>query len=139
MAAALTSGTSSDLQAALNRSSVLWVEAADGRLVAVWFARATDDEQLCFVISGAGEQSLPPLPERTTVILRRRDTRTPVGPVPAHAERVAPGDPRWDAATGALTSARQGVPTPELLAAWREDGAVWAIRVDTGEDEPGAG
>lgn len=128
-----------DLHAALTRSSVLWVTAADGTPRAAWFARAADDEQVCYLIAGAGEQRLPELPDRTSVVLRRRDTRTPVGPVAARAERVPPDDPRWDPAVTALTAARQGVPTEELLQACRSEGVVWEIRLEPGEVSPPAG
>lgn len=131
--------SSADLRAALTRSTVLWVAAADGRRHAAWFARAADDEHTCYVISGAGEQVLPDLPATTTVILRRRDTRTPVGPVPASARRVTADDPSWDTAVTALTGARQGVPTEELLDSWRSDGVVWAIHVEPEEEQTPAG
>lgn len=128
-----------DLTAALTRSSVLWVEVPGGRHQVAWFARAGDRENTCYLISGAGEQEVADLAATTSVILRRRDSRTPVGPLSAYAETVAPDDSRWSSAVADLMAARQGVPSDELRQRWRAEGTVWAIRLQPDEQQITAG
>lgn len=115
-----------DVRAALPRSAVSWL-VVDDRPWPVW--HAVDGERL-YVISGPGEQELPPLPPQIEVILRTKDTHARVGPVPAKVFRLHPGVPAWEAAINALLAARQGVPGEAVLDRWKASASVWAIDVE---------
>lgn len=127
------------LRTVLTRSSVLWIGAPGGPHHIAWFARASHPEGTCLVISGAGEQHLPTLPEPSEVIFRRRDTRTPVGPLPADVELIGTHDTRWDDCVADLAAARQGVPSNDLLDRWRAEARIWAVTPRTGVQLPPAG
>lgn len=115
------------IRTALTRSAVLWIGAPGGRLHAAWFARASDQDGTCLVISGAGEQELPVLPDPCEVVLRQRDNRTPTGPLAAHVELIGAHDPRWDTCVADLVAAKQGVPSADQLRRWRTTAKIWAV------------
>ncbi|MBC9956050.1 hypothetical protein [Yimella sp. cx-51] len=115
-----------DARTVLPRSAVSWLVVGD-QTWPVW--HAVVDSRI-YVIGGPGEQPVPELPEQLQVILRTKDTRAKVGPVPARALRLHPGVPAWQPAVDALLAARQGVPSEALLDRWKARCAVWAIDID---------
>ncbi len=120
--------------AAASKSGVLWVEDADRRVWPVWHAWADDT---VLVVSGAGEQTLPWLPPHVRLILRSKDSGGRLLTVRASVEEVAPDDPRWEAAVGALAPARLNA-TGDLVARWRDHCTVRALRpYGTPDEGPG--
>lgn len=125
----------SEVGAVLPRSAISWL-VVEGRPWPVW--HAVDGSRL-YVVSGPDEQQLPVLPEQIEVILRTKDTRARVGPVPASAFRLRPGVPAWEPAITALMGARQGAPGQQVLDRWKASCAVWAIDVDVDAPVPQPG
>jgi hypothetical protein len=62
--------------------------------------------------------------------LRDKETRRPIGPVPARATRIEPGSASWDEATTALLAVRQNTPTGDRRAYWAEHCAVWSLELN---------
>lgn len=121
-----------DVAATVSRTAISWL-VVDGRPWPVW--HAVDGARI-FVVSGPGEQSLPPMPTAVQVILRTKDTHARRGPYAAHVARIRPGVPAWEPAVAALLAARQGVPGEALLDHWKASCSVWAIDLDPEGEEP---
>jgi hypothetical protein len=116
------------LAEALAKSSVCWIESA-GRTSAAWFA-TIDGEVL--VVTGPGEQALPPLTdeERTDearILLRSKDSGGRLLEVAVSVREVTPDDPAWEPAVAALAAERLNT-TDDLAARWRESGMIFALR-----------
>ncbi|KYH45966.1 hypothetical protein [Branchiibius sp. NY16-3462-2] len=127
------------IRTAITRSAVLWIGAPGGPHQLAWFARASHQEATAVLISGAGEQHLPVLPDPCEVILRQRDNRTPTGPLIADVELIGTHDPRWDSCAADLAGARQGVPRGDLLRRWRAEAKIWAVTPRARNLAPAAG
>lgn len=116
----------SDVTAALAKSKVAWLLLPPDSTVPCWYA-ASDDT--AYIVGGEGEQPIPELPGELRIILRDKETRRAIGPVPARATRVQPDSDEWAAATGALLAARQSNPPSGLQEHWAAQCAVWALEV----------
>lgn len=110
----------------LSKSSVLWVRTPEATWP-VWFVA---DGGTAYVVSGTGEQTLPPLPEQVTLLLRSKESRARVLELPATARRVTPAqEQEWATATGLLSAGRLNadVLPSELPALWAERSLVQAL------------
>lgn len=114
----------SEVTAALAKSKVAWLLVPPDVTVPCWYA-ATGET--AYVVGGDGEQPLPELPTELRIILRDKETRRAIGPVPARARRVEPGSEDWEAATTALLGARQSNPVEGLRERWAAHCAVWSL------------
>lgn len=127
------------IRTAITRSAVLWIGVPGGPHHIAWFARASSRDDTAVLISGAGEQELPVLPNPAEVILRQRDNRTPTGPLLAEVELIGAHDPRWEDCVADLVAAKQGVPSDDLLQRWRTQARIWAVTPGTHGPHPAAG
>jgi hypothetical protein len=80
-----------------------------------WPAWHVWHEGEAYVVSGPGEQQLPPLVGAVEVILRSKDTWARLVTVRGTATTVAPDDTDWANAAGALKAKRLNAPDPERL------------------------
>ncbi|TWE09366.1 hypothetical protein [Rudaeicoccus suwonensis] len=115
-----------DAATALAKSKIAWLVLPE-RTVPVWYAAA---EGAAYVLSGPGEQRVPPLPATLQITLRDKDTRAAVGPLPARAITLAPHTPEWDTAVAALLAARQNTPTGDVASRWAQECTCWRIETD---------
>ena len=111
------------LAEAAKKSDILWVDVPGERSFAVWHAWDTDR---FYLVSGEGEQLLPPLPEVVTVILRSKDSGGRLITVNATAHLLAPRSESWDSAVAALAAERLNA-TDDVVARWAESGSVYAL------------
>jgi hypothetical protein len=111
------------LAEAAGKSDIMWVEVPGERTFPVWYAWVTDR---FYVVSGEGEQLLPPLPEVVRLVLRSKDTGGRLMTVNATAHRLAPHTPSWDQAVAALAAERLNA-TDDVTARWAEAGEVHAL------------
>jgi hypothetical protein len=111
------------LAEAAGKSDIMWVEVPGERTFPVWYAWVTDR---FYVVSGEGEQLLPPLPEVVVLVLRSKDTGGRLLAVNATAHRLAPHTPSWDQAVAALAAERLNA-TDDVAARWAESGLVHAL------------
>ncbi|RNI19456.1 hypothetical protein [Flexivirga caeni] len=116
----------SDIAAALAKSKVAWLLVPPDLTVPCWYAGAGDT---AYIVTGEGEQPIPTLPAELRIILRDKETRAAIGPLPARATRVLPDSPEWATATAALLATRQNTPAGDRAAFWAEHGAVWSVTV----------
>ncbi len=114
------------------KSAICWLRVGE-RDWPVWYAPV---EGMAYVVSGGGEQQLPDLPAEVRITLRAKDTREYAGRFPAMVQRVAPDDHEWEAAVGALRSARLNAPHSGAAARWAEHSTVWVVRPDFAAPEP---
>ncbi|HYY09628.1 MAG TPA: hypothetical protein VE781_01745, partial [Kineosporiaceae bacterium] len=86
------------------RSGVVWVrpEGAGGHRLA-WHAW---HEGAVLVVSGGGEQDLPPLEGVVEVVVPSKEARSRLATVLAHGERLVPGTSAWAAAVQVLAAKR---------------------------------
>jgi hypothetical protein len=86
------------------RSGVVWLrpEGASGYRLAwhVWHDGAV------LVVTGGGEQELPPLEGLVEVVVPSKDARTRLATVAARAERLWPGTSQWATAAQVLSAKR---------------------------------
>ncbi|MBB2894463.1 hypothetical protein [Flexivirga oryzae] len=115
-----------EVTTALAKSKVAWLLVPPDLRVPCWYAGVGET---AYVVTGEDEQPIPPLPAELRIMLRDKETRAAVGPVPARAERVWPDSDEWGPATAALLATRQSTPAGDRAAFWAEHGVVWAIRV----------
>ena len=111
------------LAEAAGKSDIMWVEVPGERTFPVWYAWVTDR---FYVVSGDGEQLLPPLPEVVRLVLRSKDTGGRLLTVSATAHRLAPHTPSWEEAVAALMAERLNA-TDDVAARWAESGTVHAL------------
>ncbi|MEI2776942.1 MAG: hypothetical protein V9G19_13435 [Tetrasphaera sp.] len=111
------------LAEALAKSSVCWVETEE-RSRALWYA-VLDGAVL--IVTGAGEQQLPDLPEQVRLVLRSKDSGGRLLQVDAAARVVTAEDSGWEAAAAALAAERLNA-TDDQLARWRESGTIYELR-----------
>ena len=111
------------LAEAANKSDIVWVEVPGDRAFAVWHAWASDR---FYLVSGAGEQLLPPLPEVVNLILRSKDSGGRLLTVQATAHLLEPHTESWETAVAALAGERLNA-TDDLAARWAESGSVYAL------------
>jgi hypothetical protein len=101
------------------KSDLLWVrpaaEAAGGGSGRAWPAWHVWLEGAAYVVSGPGEQTLPPLDGEVELILRSKDTWARLVTVRAAASTVSPQDPGWAEVATALKGKRLNAPEPDAL------------------------
>lgn len=105
------------------KSDILWVDIPGDRSFPVWYAWVTDR---FYLVSGEGEQLLPPLPEIVTVILRSKDSGGRLLTVSASAHLLAPHTESWESAVEALAGERLNA-TDDVRARWARAGSVYAL------------
>ncbi len=119
---------------AVAKSAVCWIQIED-RAYAVWHVW---DRDALLVVTGPGEQTLPPLPDQVLVIVPSKDTGGRLLSIRAHAVLVPPTDPAWETAVAALAAKRLNA-TDDLPARWRETGTIYAIHPFAAPvEQPGA-
>lgn len=123
----------SEVTTALAKSKVAWLLVPPDLRVPCWYAGGSET---AYVVTGEDEQPIPPLPSELRIILRDKETRAAIGPLPARAERVWPDSEEWATATTALLATRQNTPAGDRAAFWAEHGVVWAIRVGPRSSPP---
>lgn len=111
------------LAEAAKKSDILWVDVPADRTFAVWHAWDTDR---FYLVSGEGEQLLPPLPEVVTVILRSKDSGGRLITVNATAHLLAPRSESWETAVAALAGERLNA-TDDVAERWAQSGSVYAL------------
>lgn len=111
------------LAEAAGKSDIMWVDVPGERSFPVWYAWAADR---FYVVSGEGEQLLPPLPESVRLVLRSKDTGGRLLTVTATAHLLEPHTPSWETAVAALAGERLNA-TDDVAARWAESGAVHAL------------
>jgi len=111
------------LAEAAKKSDILWVDVPGERSFAVWHAWDTDR---FYLVSGEGEQLLPPLPEVVSLILRSKDSGGRLITVRATAHLLAPRSESWESAVAALAAERLNA-TDDLADRWAESGSVYAL------------
>ncbi|MGA8045272.1 MAG: hypothetical protein WCA30_03310 [Dermatophilaceae bacterium] len=111
------------LAEAAGKSDIMWVEVPGERAFPVWYAWVTDR---FYVVSGEGEQLLPPLPEVVRLVLRSKDTGGRLLTVSATAHRLAPHTPSWEQAVAALAAERLNA-TDDVAVRWAASGVVHAL------------
>ncbi len=109
------------------RSDVVWVRPVDEqRHNLVW--HIWHDDAIA-VITGEGEQFLPPLGEAVEVTARSKETGARVVTFLCRAMSLRPGTPEWDAAAQALSAARLNHSgTDEQLERWQSSATIWLLR-----------
>jgi hypothetical protein len=127
------------LAEAAAKSDLVWVRRPGEQRA--WPAWHVWHDDAVLVVSGAGEQELPPLDGPVDLVVRSKDTWQRLLTVPALAGPLGPDDDRWPAAAAALAAARlnASVPPAELPQAWRRDGATITRIEATGppSEQPG--
>ena len=116
----------SEVTTALAKSKVAWLLLPPDVTVPCWYAASGDT---AYVVGGEGEQPIPELPDELRIILREKETRRAIGPVPARAGRIQPDSQDWGPATSALLGARQSNPPEGLAEHWAAHCTVWALKV----------
>jgi hypothetical protein len=98
------------------KSSLLWVAPTPERAWPAWHIWL---DGAAYVVSGPGEQELPPLAGEVEVTLRSKDTWARVLRVTATATTVDPAAPEWRDVALALKGSRLNAPDPDgLLDRW---------------------
>lgn len=123
----------SDVTNALAKSKVAWLLVPPDSTVPCWYA-ATGDT--AYIVGGDGEQPLPELPPELRIILRDKETRAAIGPVPARVSLLEPGSDDWTTATTALVAARQNNPPSGLTEHWAAHCAVYSIDLSEHHADP---
>ena len=124
----------SEVTTALAKSKVAWLLLPpDDKTVPCWYAASGST---AYLVGGDGEQPLPALPPELRIILRDKETRRAIGPVPARATRVEPDSEEWEPVTTALLGARQNNPPEGLREHWAAQCAVWSLAVDPADGPP---
>lgn len=118
-----TARTTALLGEAANKSAIMWIDIPGDRSFPVWYAW---DRDRFYVVSGEGEQLLPPLPEVVQVILRSKDSGGRLLMVTATAHVLPPHTDSWETATAALAGERLNA-TDDVLVRWAEAGSVYAL------------
>jgi len=107
-------GLTALLGEAATKSSLLWVRPTPERAWPAWFVWR---EPSAYVVSGPGEQQLPPLLGPVDLIFRSKDTWARLLTLRATATTVGPDHPDWMEIAAALKAERLNAPDPELLLA----------------------
>lgn len=117
-------------EAALNAAGIMWIQPApDDRPRPCWYAwvaGSADQPGVAYVVNGPGEQDLPYLPADVVLHLKSKDSGGRLTKVAATAEKLAPTDPRWEAAAEALAAGRLNS-TDDVRARWREQCTITLI------------
>ena len=108
---------------AASKSGLIWIRVPGAGTHPVWHVWHDDGDErgtgpAAYVVSGAGEQSLPWLPEEVELVLRSKDSGGLLLTVHASAQELTPADDGWDAAVAVLR--------PERLNAVGDTASRWA-------------
>ncbi len=118
---------------ATRRSQVVWVGTRDCQPRAVWHVWHAG---AAYVLSGPGEQRVPPLEDGGTahVVVRSKDRQGDrIADWEATVTRLAPGTAEWDEVVPLLHVRRLNAPDGEdQPARWARECQVWQLR-PTGE------
>jgi hypothetical protein len=129
-------GLSGLIAEAAAKSGLLWIRPAPGRAWPAWHIWR---DGAAYVVSGPGEQQLPPLEGPVDVILRSKDTEARLLTLRADAATVRPDQAEWTEIATALKAGRLNAPDPDgLLERWAA-GAVITRLAPTGELVEGPG
>jgi hypothetical protein len=117
-----------DLSALLSeagkKSGLLWIDIPGDRAWPAWHVWLDDT---AYVVTGPGEQSLPPLPADIAVTFRSKSTGGRLVTVAANATVITPLDMRWEDATTALKASRLNAPAGDIIARWADEAIVYAL------------
>lgn len=130
-AAADGSATQAALLAeAASKSGLVWLRPA-GQPRA-WPAWHVWHEGAVHVVSGPGEQQLPPLVGPVDVLIRSKDSGARLLTVPATATTLRPDDEAWQSAAAALAASRLNSATApaDLPDQWRSSALITRLAVD---------
>ena len=118
------------LAEAASKSGLVWVRPAGQERS--WPAWHVWHDGAVVVVSGPGEQDLPPLAGRVELLLRSKDTGQRLLSVPATATTLAEDDERWADAARALAASRLNATTSpaELPARWRGRNPITELRAE---------
>jgi hypothetical protein len=118
---------------AATKSDLLWVRPTAGADERAWPAWHIWHEGAAYVVSGPGEQQLPPLSGPVEVVLRSKDTWVRLVTVAGTASTVPPDDPAWPDVAAALKAKRLNAPDPDrLLERWAAANIITRLSVDGG-------
>ncbi|MDQ1482126.1 MAG: hypothetical protein QOF35_202 [Actinomycetota bacterium] len=115
---------SSILSEAGKKSGLLWIDIPGDRAWPAWHVWLEDT---AYVVTGPGEQNLPPLPTDVAVTFRSKSTGGRLVTVPARASVVTPDHPSWEDATTALKASRLNAPAGDIIARWATEATVYAL------------
>lgn len=112
---------------ACGKAGVVWLcPLTQARPRPAWFAW---HEDAVHVVSGVGEQLLPPLDGLVSIVVPSKDTRARLLTLIAMGTALSPGTPAWDAAVFVLSAIRLNATDPAGQAErWRTGCAV--VRLD---------
>jgi hypothetical protein len=118
------------LAEAASKSDLVWVRRRDERRA--WPAWHVWHDGAVHVVSGGGEQTLPPLDGPVDLLVRSTDTRQRQLTVQPHASTLGPDYDRVASAASALAAARlnASVPPAELPQLWRDTATITRIDAD---------
>lgn len=108
---------------AATKSDIMWIDVPGERSFPVWYAWVADR---FYVVSGEGEQLVPPLPEVVHLILRSKDSGGRLLTVTATAHLLEPHTPSWESAATALAAERLNA-TDDVRTRWAESAAIHAL------------
>ncbi|PKW26168.1 hypothetical protein [Phycicoccus duodecadis] len=116
---------------AAKKSGLLWLRVPGGGTHPVWHVWHDDGDErgsgpAAYVVSGPGEQPLPPLPDEVEMVLRSKDSGGRLLTLHATARRLEPGTPQWDAAVEVLRPERLNA-TGDVAARWREENTIHVV------------
>ena len=117
-------GSAALLAEAAGKSGLVWLRPHGQQRA--WPAWHVWSSGAVLVVSGPGEQELPPLDGPVDLVLRSKDTGGRLLTVTATASTLAPDDGAWPAAAEALAASRlNSAHSPAALVDhWRSSGAV---------------
>lgn len=107
---------------ALSKSDMCWIRTPEFTRL-VWHAY---DRDAILLVTGPGEQQIPPLPENVEVVLRSKDAGTRLLTVEAKAVVLPPEHEMWPVAAAALAAERLNA-TDDQIARWRETGTIYVL------------
>ena len=107
---------------AVGKSAVCWIQI-ETRAYAVWHVW---DREALLVVTGAGEQSLPPLPDPVTILVRSKDTGGRLLAITAHPLALSVNEAMWEPAATALAAKRLNA-TDDQVERWRTSATIYAL------------
>lgn len=110
------------LAEALGKSDVCWLRTP-GFNRAVWHAY---DRDAVLIVTGPGEQQIPPLPDEVELILRSKDAGTRLLTITARVVVLPPEHAMWPVAAAALAAERLNA-TDEQVERWRTSGTIYVL------------
>jgi hypothetical protein len=118
------------LAEAAGKSGLVWIRPAGQERS--WPAWHVWHDAAVVVVSGPGEQDLPPLAGPVELLLRSKDSGQRLLRVPATASRLLEDDDRWADAARALAASRLNatIPPAELPARWRGHNPITELRAE---------